>query len=164
MTESPSLPGASGAAGGDPTEPTYTVGYRRPPVQFRFKPGESGNRKGRPKRQRNVRTVVEETLNQRIRVREGDGTRSLTKLDGVVLTMVNAALKGDSKAQATLITLVRSVGLMGDAPEAAHSGPLTANDEALIADFIQRQSASSEQPDGTAVDKDPVAPEKGVKS
>jgi Family of unknown function (DUF5681) len=27
----------------------YQVGYRRPPVEHRFKPGQSGNLKGRPR-------------------------------------------------------------------------------------------------------------------
>ena len=57
------------------------------------------------------------TLNQRITIREGDRIRSLTKLDGLILTMVSAALKGDTKAQASLMTMMRSVGMIGEAPE-----------------------------------------------
>jgi Family of unknown function (DUF5681) len=63
-----------------------------------------------------VHTVLKETLNQRITIREGDRTRSLTKLDGVILTMVSNALKGDAKAQASLITMMRSLGMIGEAP------------------------------------------------
>ena len=58
------------------------VGYGRPPVHTRFKPGQSGNPKGRRKGQRNLHTVLTEALNQRITIREGDRTRSVTKLDG----------------------------------------------------------------------------------
>jgi hypothetical protein len=47
-----------------------SVGYGRPPVHTRFKPGQSGNPRGRRKGQRNVSTVLAETLNQRIRIRE----------------------------------------------------------------------------------------------
>ena len=71
---------------------SYSVGYGKPPAHTQFKPGQSGNPKGRRKGPRNVRTVVEEALNQRIRIKEGDRIRSLTKLDGVILTMVTAAL------------------------------------------------------------------------
>ncbi|WP_116394747.1 DUF5681 domain-containing protein [Nitrobacter sp. Nb-311A] len=35
----------------------YEVGYGRPPIQGRFKPGQSGNPKGIRKRRRNVRCV-----------------------------------------------------------------------------------------------------------
>jgi hypothetical protein len=76
---------------------TFSVGYGRPPVHSRFKPGQSGNPKGRRKGQRNVRTVVDGELSQRITVREGNRTRSLTKLDAFVVTLVNAALKGDAR-------------------------------------------------------------------
>jgi hypothetical protein len=34
----------------EPSE-TDTVGYKRPPSKTRFKPGQSGNPRGRPKRQ-----------------------------------------------------------------------------------------------------------------
>ena len=56
---------------------TFSVGYGRPPVHSRFKPGQSGNPKGRRKGQRNVGTVVDGELSQRIKVREGNRTRSL---------------------------------------------------------------------------------------
>ena len=99
------------------TPPDYEIGYGRPPVHSRFKPGQSGNPKGRPKGHRNVRTVVEEALNKRITIREGDRTRSLSKLDGVVLTIVNKALQGDAKAQTALIALLRSLGMTAEVPE-----------------------------------------------
>jgi hypothetical protein len=88
-----------------------------------------------------VRTVVEETLNQRITVREGDRTRSVTKLDGVILTLVSGAAKGNPRAQASLITLLRSLGMTGETPEATHQEPLTANDDAIITDFLRRRGA-----------------------
>jgi len=69
------------------------VGYGKPPVHTRFKKGQSGNPKGRRKGQRNVHTVVDEALSQRITIREGNRTRSVTKLDAVILTMVAAALR-----------------------------------------------------------------------
>ncbi len=147
MTKHPPLPETYGADGSPSSNDAYAIGYRRPPVHTRFKPGRSGNRKGRPKRQRNVRTVVEETLNQRITIRDGNGTRSLTKLDGVVLTVINGALKGEPKALTAFITLVRSLGMTGEAPEASNSEPLTGNDDALLADFLQRHSAGSERPE-----------------
>src|SRR5262249_25898809 len=74
---------------------TSPAGYGKPPVHAQFKPGRSGNPKGRPKGLRNIRSVIEEALNQRITIREGDRTRSLTKLDGVILTMITGALKGN---------------------------------------------------------------------
>ena len=124
---------------------TSSVGYGRPPAHTQFKPGQSGNRKGRRKGQRNAHTILEDTLNQRITIREGNRTRSLTKLDGVFLTMVAGALKGDTKALASLITTMRSFGMIGEVPETADPQPLTANDDAVIADFLRRQIPESQQ-------------------
>ena len=41
-------------------EGMYQVGYCRPPLHSRFKPGQSGNPKGRPKQSRNMRTIVKQ--------------------------------------------------------------------------------------------------------
>jgi Family of unknown function (DUF5681) len=142
MSEQSRPPKASPPNGSHSSDAVAAVGYGWPPMHTRFKRGQSGNPRGRRKGQRNVRTVVEETLNQRITIREGDRTRSLTKLDGVVLTMVSGALKGDAKAQASLITMMRSVGMIGEAPEAPHCESVTSNDDALIADYFRRQVAT----------------------
>jgi hypothetical protein len=123
----------------------YEIGYGRPPEHSRFKPGKSGNTKGRPRGRRNVRTVVEDVLSQRITIREGDRTRSLSKLDGLVLTMVNKALGGDAKALPPLIALLRSVGLINEAPEPASTEPITANDSEIVAEFIRRHGTSTEK-------------------
>ena len=117
----------------------------RPPVRGRFKPGQSGNPKGRPKGQRNVRTVLNDALNQRIKIREGDRSRSVTKLDAVIMTMVNAALKGDAKAQASLITMMRSLGMTGEPPAVSNQASFTADDEGLIADFLRRRGSEIQQ-------------------
>ena len=40
----------------------HSVGYGRPPEATRFKPGQSGNPKGRPKGSKNLRTLFAEEL------------------------------------------------------------------------------------------------------
>jgi Family of unknown function (DUF5681) len=142
MSKHPPLPETSRSDDCYSSDAAHAVGYGRPPTHTRFKPGQSGNPKGRRKGQRNVRTVVEETLNQRITIREGDRTRSLTKLELTMLTMVTAAAKGNSKAQALLIGLLRSLGMTGETPEAPNYESVTSNDDAVIADYLRRQLAT----------------------
>jgi Family of unknown function (DUF5681) len=146
---------------------TSPVGYGRPPVHTQFKKGQSGNPKGRRKGQRNVHTVVDEALSQRITIREGNRTRSVTKLDAVILTMVSAALKGDTKAQAQLITLLRSLGMTGEPPEAPTQEPFTADDQGLIADYFRRNGSTLQQPtdsDGNETPADSTHSERKTKS
>jgi uncharacterized protein DUF5681 len=75
----PSSPGADGRSTGS----DYLVGYGRPPKHTRFKPGRSGNPKGRPKRHRNLRTIVEDILSERIRIREGERTRDMPRIEAL---------------------------------------------------------------------------------
>ena len=49
----------------------YRVGYGKPPKQHQFQPGQSGNRKGRPKGAKNKATLLREILDRKIEVRNG---------------------------------------------------------------------------------------------
>src|SRR5205814_10151941 len=46
----------------------YKIGYTRPPEATRFKKGQSGNPRGRPKNVRNLKTDLTEELQSRISV------------------------------------------------------------------------------------------------
>ena len=135
--------------------PKYVIGYGRPPVHTRFKPGHRG-RGGRPKRQRNLRTVLEQTLDQRITIREGNRTRQVTKRDAIILKLVNDAVSGNAKAQSNLIALMRSHDLIGQPQDEADLQPFTADDEAIIADLLRRleNREESTQPAGSTENSD----------
>ena len=91
-----------------------------------------------------MRTVVEQALNQRITIREEGRTRSLSKFEVLVLTMLNKALQGDVKTQIALFGLLRSFGMIGEEPEPTATEPVTAHDDEIIADFLRRHRASTE--------------------
>jgi hypothetical protein len=152
MSSEPTQAKASATNGGA----NSPVGYGRPPVHTRFKPGQSGNPRGRRKGQRNVHTVVDEALSQRITIREGNRTRSVTKLDAVIVTMVNGALKGDAKAQAALMAIMRSLGMTDEPPPATKAEPFTADDQSLIADYFRRHGSTLQQPTDIDGKNDPV--------
>lgn len=76
----------------------YTVGYCRPPEDTRFKPGQSGNRAGRPKKSKNIDLLIKAELEKTVPL-TGDGrAKRITKLDALVMQLVNRAVKGDPKA------------------------------------------------------------------
>jgi Family of unknown function (DUF5681) len=86
---------------------TYEVGYGRPPRAHRFKPGRSGNPKGRPKGAKNEDTILTNLLNRRIDIREAGRLRKITVLEAMLLKFAEEALKGDPKAATFLLNRYR---------------------------------------------------------
>ena len=55
------------AEGGRQTQaPIYEVGNKKPPLNSRFKPGQSGNPKGRPKGHKSVSVTLLHELNRSV--------------------------------------------------------------------------------------------------
>ena len=115
----------------------YAVGYGRPPLHSRFKPGQSGNPKGRAKGSRNLRTILKQVSNEQIQIREGDRTRRMSMMEALVRTTYTRAFKGDPKALASLILLWRQIGLTesDETTTGVLQGPEYA---AIVADFLAR--------------------------
>lgn len=70
----------------------YDVGYSKPPMERRFKPGNSGNPRGRPKGAKNLNTIVAEVANEMHSVIENGKRRRLSTLDLIVLRLRNLAM------------------------------------------------------------------------
>jgi hypothetical protein len=115
----------------------YEVGFKRPPVHTRFRKGESGNRKGRPKGTKNLKTDLHEELNERITVKEGERTRKISKQRAFVKTVLSKAMKGDGRAGATLVTILsRTTDL--SASDATPATPISEQEEELLEALTKR--------------------------
>jgi hypothetical protein len=92
-----------------PTEqsPEYEVGYKKPPQRSRFKKGESGNPNGRPRGSKNLATLLEKELRQRVVVNENGRRRSITKQEAMVKHLVNKALSGDRRLLQLMLEEIR---------------------------------------------------------
>jgi hypothetical protein len=75
----------------------YEIGYGKPPRVSQFKPGESGNPRGRPRGSKNLALLLEEELKQRITINENGRRRRITKQAAIIKHMVNKALSGDPR-------------------------------------------------------------------
>ena len=117
----------------------YEVGYGKPPKHTRFKPGQSGHPRGRPRGQLNFRTAVREALKEKITVREGDRTRTVSKMDAIIQVTFNKALKGDARGLVAFLQLIRWAGLMDEQPELSPTESIGAEDEAILAGYLERE-------------------------
>jgi hypothetical protein len=91
----------------DADNSTHNVGYKKPPRHTQFKPGQSGNAKGRPKGAKNFATVIEQELCARIEVTENGRRKRISKREAIAKQTVNRAAAGDHKATATLLSEAR---------------------------------------------------------
>ena len=74
------------------------TGYCNPPETTRFKPGQSGNRRGRPRGAKNRKTIVRKVANERHVVTEKGKQRRRTNLELVLIALRNLAIEGNVSA------------------------------------------------------------------
>jgi hypothetical protein len=117
----------------------YRVGYGKPPKHSRFKPGQSGNPKGRPKGARGFKAELDEELKQLITVTEAGRTRKLRKQRAIIKALFAKALKGDTKS--VQLILSHSSGLSD--PTVLQPDELEARDQ-MILDAYWRRSGGDE--------------------
>lgn len=84
----------------------YKVGYGKPPQSNQFKPGTSGNRAGRPKGTKNLRTDLSEELAEKISVTEGGQKLVISKQRAMLKALMVKSIKGDTAAARALISLI----------------------------------------------------------
>lgn len=91
------------------------VGYGRPPKHSQFRPGESGNPKGRPRRDRSPKSVFSQLL--ALKIQSGDG-KMVSMGEAIMRQLFFAAAKGDHRARTQVLTLMEKWEL--DAGEFLH--------------------------------------------
>jgi hypothetical protein len=97
----------------------YEVGYGKPPRDSRFKKGESGNKRGRPKGVKNLKTEVVEELTEMVKMRVGDRALRISKQRALLKLLWLKGMKGDSRSLNSLLGLqLRVLGLEGMPPDA----------------------------------------------
>jgi hypothetical protein len=123
---------------------TTKLGYCNPPEHSRFKKGQSGNRLGRPKGSRNIATVLERTLRERVVVTENGRRKTVTKLEAAIKQATNKAASGDLKALQLLAALVRSGeerGIQAATPDCV----IEEADEKIVQGILERLEASTKE-------------------
>lgn len=121
----------------------YKVGKGKPPKATRFKAGQSGNPKGRPKGRRNLATEIDEVLTASVPISENGRKRRVTSRMAALMKLRKKALEGDARAMDRYLDLA----LAHAANEAAAAGERklsTAEDE-ILARYVDSQTRQGNQ-------------------
>jgi len=118
-----------------PEDESYKVGYGKPPLETRFQPGVSGNRKARPKGARSLVTDLKEALKETVEIREGGKTKRVSKQRVFITTTLNNGIKNVGRAPDTVLKLIDRSGIPF---EDASDHPVSEDDEVLLQMFHER--------------------------
>jgi Family of unknown function (DUF5681) len=86
-------------------EQAGSVGYKRPPREHQFRPGQSGNPSGRPKGARNFRSELREELSEVVTVHDGNRDIQISKQRALIKSVVAAAIDGNQRAAASVLAM-----------------------------------------------------------
>lgn len=98
------------------------VGYGKPPKATRFRKGRSGNPRGRQRGDENLLSVFKRMVTKRIKIREGDKSRTITMADAIILQNYQAALQRDQIAMSNIIRLAEESGELIDRTDVKQVG------------------------------------------
>ncbi len=94
----------------------YAVGYGKPPQSSRFKPGQSGNPKGRPRQKQRISDFEEElgpvlaavarVMEKKVQFKRRGKVQQTTGLDTIMHTLLEQAIDGDVRASRMLLALM----------------------------------------------------------
>ena len=139
----------------DPSDQDYRVGPGRPPKEYQFRPGQSGNPRGARRKPRSIapdlKALFEHALNAKVTLRQGEQEKIITKAAAGIEQLVNQFAKGDRHARRDLLALAERLGVdlvagQGAALEQSVAAALSANDQALLADYVQRHAVQPGRP------------------
>ena len=120
-----------------PQKPANEVGYGRPPLHSRFKPGRSGNPRGRPKGARNLACEVASILGERVTVTENGQRKRITKLQAAIKQLVNRAASGEPRATKLLLSVVQAGEAHAPKPEPEK---MSRADDVVLAEIFRRMA------------------------
>lgn len=119
----------------------YEVGKWKPPAGHRFKPGVSGNPRGRPRGSKNIATQIAEVLIKPVALNVDGKAVKLPAVVASTYVTMGKALKGDERAARAVMALAAEVGLLR-ADDTQPEPELTSDDAAALASFIRRVRAA----------------------
>ena len=121
----------------DDDKPDYKVGYKKPPLHTRFRKGQSGNPRGRPRGSKNLSTLLTDALNEPVVVTEDGKRRKISKRELGIRQLVNKFAMAEAQATKILLGLMQERDRLA-AETSAERPSFGADDEKVIANLLKR--------------------------
>jgi hypothetical protein len=118
----------------------YEVGFGKPPRRTRFRPGQSGNPRGRPRGMKNFSTAFKRELQARVPITDNGKRKMLSARDIIAKRLIHKALQGDLRSMMLLLQQVSRF----EQPEAAPEFLNSAQDQEVIEGILDRVHSSRE--------------------
>jgi Family of unknown function (DUF5681) len=121
----------------------YKVGPGRPPREYQFKPGQSGNPRGAKRKPPSIvpdlKAVLERALNKTVKLKQGEQERIVTMAAAGIEQLVAQFVKGDRHARRDLIMLAEKLGvpLLAGQHQAIEEA-LASDHEAILVTYAKR--------------------------
>ena len=87
-------------------QPDHEVGYGKPPLHSRFKPGNPGRRKGSKKRSFSLPEIIAEAMSRRRKVRRGDRIVSMRVAEIFIERLITMATTGSPAEMTKVLSMI----------------------------------------------------------
>ena len=124
-------------------ERDYSVGYKKPPREHRFKPGQSGNPRGRPKGIKSLDQRLQEELDRPVTIKMGARAQKVPVWRAVVMKLAEAAMKGEFRAMQHVLSLRIARGAKDEEVDEAVQ-QLTDDDLLVLEQALRRRRSEGE--------------------
>jgi hypothetical protein len=109
------------------------VGYGKPPRAHQYRPGQSGNKTGRPKGSRNEATILNEILDHKVVLNDRGKTRRITLLEAILRKVAEDGLRGNIKSIGFLLNRYYAAAAGGVA-----QADLSEDDKAVLDAYLRK--------------------------
>lgn len=117
----------------------YKVGFCKPPVHTRFKPGQSGNPKGRPKGSMDTLRLIDKIVSKKVTATIDGRPLKISKRQAMLLRMANEATQGNLNTFKTILPLLMQIDARKAAHAAAANDTISRTDREILDEYLHKK-------------------------
>ncbi len=113
---------------GDKKKPSgdYEVGCGKPPKEYQFKPGQSGNPSGRPKSKKSGSTDISKLFSETVKVKAGGRVREIGPFEASLRKLTKRAVGGHLPSILKFVKTCEEYGILVPPPAVTGGGVMVA--------------------------------------